>query len=155
MPDYLLLMHADSAGERDWEEYLRRLHRSGMFRGGSSIGGGVSVRKTGVVESVTEHLAGFLRIEADDLADALTLLEGHPTLEAGGTVEIRELPADWPAGTVRAEVRPDAAERRRSIGARTVASWRRGVLTSFGATGQRGSRARSRSFATATSAAAA
>jgi len=45
-----------------------------------------------VVPQISAQLAGFIRIEATDLAEARTLLAGNPTYEAGGTVEIRELP---------------------------------------------------------------
>jgi hypothetical protein len=41
---------------------------------------------------VTEHLAGYIRVTADSLDAARSLLAGNPHFEAGGTVEIRELP---------------------------------------------------------------
>ena len=70
----------------------RRLGATGRFRGGSSIGSGICVRQTGPVPPVTRHLVGFLRVEARDVTDAELLLAGNPVWEAGGTVEIRELP---------------------------------------------------------------
>jgi len=42
--------------------------------------------------ALTAHLSGFIRIAASSLDDALKLLAGNPVFEAGGTVEIRELP---------------------------------------------------------------
>jgi len=50
------------------------------------------VRKTGAPGSLTEHLAGFIRVNADSLDHAKSLLAGNPVFEAGGTVEIRTLP---------------------------------------------------------------
>ena len=41
---------------------------------------------------LTHELAGFVRVSAKDLDEACTLLAGNPVYEAGGTVEIRELP---------------------------------------------------------------
>jgi len=41
---------------------------------------------------VTEHLTGYIRITADSMEQAKSLLIGNPQFEAGGTVEIRELP---------------------------------------------------------------
>ena len=39
--------------------------------------------------SLTAHLAGYIRVNADDLDHAKSLLAGNPHFEAGGTVEIR------------------------------------------------------------------
>jgi hypothetical protein len=98
MPDYLFLMHDDApeiAGEGsgdEWSHYIGGLQASGNFQGGSAIGGGVCARKAGAVPDITAHLAGFIRVGAESLDHARTLLAGNPVFEAGGTVEIRELP---------------------------------------------------------------
>ena len=41
---------------------------------------------------VTAHLTGYIRLNADSLDHAKSMLTGNPHFEAGGTVEIRELP---------------------------------------------------------------
>ena len=93
MPDYILVMHADTVGdEPDWQPYLDKLKQTGCFQGGSAIGEGVCVRKSGVPAPVTEHLSGYIRVSAENLHQAKSLLIGNPHFEAGGTVEIRELP---------------------------------------------------------------
>ena len=93
MPDYILLMHDDADDEgADWQPYLERLKETGCFQGGSAIGEGVCVRKSGVPAAVTAHLSGFIRVGVDNLHQAKSLLIGNPHFEAGGTVEIRELP---------------------------------------------------------------
>lgn len=94
MADFIFLMHDDGGHDGDWPGYLGRLRASGCFQGGSSIGGGILARKSGDVQSTTAHLTGYIRVEADDLAQARTLLAGNPVYESGGTVEIRELPRD-------------------------------------------------------------
>ena len=91
MPDFIMLMH-DEADGGDWGPYLERLQRTGSLRGGSAIGGGVCVRKSEPSRLITKHLAGFIRVEAGNLAEAQALLAGDPVFENGGTVEIRELP---------------------------------------------------------------
>lgn len=95
MPDFLLLSHNDTAdtpsGEM-WGAYLARLHELGVFDGGSAIGRGETVRKTKAPAPVSAHLSGFIRVRAPSLTKARDLLDGHPVYEAGGTVEIRELP---------------------------------------------------------------
>lgn len=97
MADYMFLMHDDAAANEslDWNGYIGRLSALGVFRGGSSIGDGILARKGKGAESTElAHMVGFIRVEADDLTHARTLLEGNPTYEAGGTVEVRELPRD-------------------------------------------------------------
>jgi hypothetical protein len=76
----------------DWGPYIGRLQASGNFQGGSAIGTGVCARKSGAAPAITGHLVGFIRVGADSLDHARTLLVGNPVFEAGGTVEIRELP---------------------------------------------------------------
>jgi hypothetical protein len=93
MPEYVVLMHDDAVGEeKAWAPYLQRLRQTGCFQGGSAIGGGICVRKDGAPARMTAHLCGFIRVNADSLDQAKSLLVGNPLFEAGGTVEIRELP---------------------------------------------------------------
>lgn len=97
MPDFLLLMHDDTTGPEAgaaWEAYLARLRRAGAFVGGSSIGEGTTLRRAGAAAPVSTRLTGFIRIRAASLDEAGRLVEGNPAYEAGGTVEIRELPED-------------------------------------------------------------
>ncbi|SFS08566.1 hypothetical protein SAMN05421771_1502 [Granulicella pectinivorans] len=98
MPEYLLLMHNDipQRGEEGnanaWGDYLGGLQAADILEGGSAIGTGICVRKQGVAPPIAAHLSGYLRIQAEDLDEARTYLVGNPVYEAGGTVEIRELP---------------------------------------------------------------
>ena len=95
MPDYLLLMHNDptkAASDSDWSAYIEALAKTGKLRGGSAIGSGVCRRKSGAAPPITAQIGGFIRVEADSLAEAEALLAGNPVFENGGTVEIRELP---------------------------------------------------------------
>jgi len=95
--DYMFLMHDDATSVVDdeaWGLYLGGLRGLGVFDGGSSIGAGVAHRRTGAPGPLSARLGGFIRVRADDLDHAARLLVGNPVYEAGGTVEIRELPRD-------------------------------------------------------------
>lgn len=95
MAEFLLLMHTDydaGAGGEYWQPYLDSLASAGALRGGSAMGPGVCVRRSGNVPDVSRHLAGYVKIAARDLDHARELITGNPVYEAGGTVEIRELP---------------------------------------------------------------
>jgi hypothetical protein len=94
MVDFIFLMHDDAVVEDElaWEDYIQKLKQLGSFEGGSLIGDGVCVRRNGAIPPPTAHLIGYIRVNASDITDAKLLLGGNPHFEAGGTVEIRELP---------------------------------------------------------------
>lgn len=95
MNDYILLMHKDATApvsDDAWGPYFERLRALGAFEGGSAIGGGVAVRKHLAPAALTAQLGGFIRVTAVSLEAAKALVAGNPVYEAGGTVEVRELP---------------------------------------------------------------
>jgi hypothetical protein len=98
MNEYILLMHGDAkdrAPAEDgvkWGEYIAMLRRSGQFDGGSSMGTGERMKKGEAITSASTGLTGYIRLRAASLEEARRFLIGNPVYEAGGTVEIRELP---------------------------------------------------------------
>lgn len=82
----------DAGDENAWQSYIAALRRSGAFEGGSEIGTGICVRKSGEAPSITRHLVGYIRVRASSIEQAKSFLIGNPHFEAGGTVEVRELP---------------------------------------------------------------
>lgn len=100
MKDFILFMYDDAidrtqAGDDErWEAYFSSLHASGRFDGGSSIGRGARFRKNHPETPAAAGMTGFVRIRAHDMDGAKAFLSGNPVFEAGGTVEIRELPRD-------------------------------------------------------------
>jgi hypothetical protein len=98
MNEYLLLMHGgtpEGRRERDadeWAVYFAKLRKAGVFQGGSAIGDGVCMSKSSSTPGITAHLVGYIRVRAESLAEARELVTGNPVFEAGGVVEIRELP---------------------------------------------------------------
>ena len=98
MNEYILLMHQDAPNTEvaddptRWGEYLARLRSTGHFDGGSSMGHGERLRKNQSSQPSGDDLGGFIRVRAVGLESAKQFLAGNPVYEAGGTVEIRELP---------------------------------------------------------------
>ena len=95
MNDYIFFMHDDAAGETAegaWVAYFSTLRRDGRFNGGSAIGDGVCVRKLGLAPEPTRRIVGYIRVSANSLEEARDLVRGNPVFEAGGTIEICELP---------------------------------------------------------------
>ena len=57
MPEYILLMHDDANdGDDDWGPYPKTLKDSGHLEGGSAIGNGTCVRKTGAAAALSYRL---------------------------------------------------------------------------------------------------
>ncbi len=97
MADFLVLMHDDAqepVSEDLWPAYFAQLVKGGHFVGGSAMGGGRTIRRNGTPRPLTDTLVGFYRVIADDLGQAEALLAGNPVFEAGGTIELRDLPKD-------------------------------------------------------------
>ncbi len=96
MNEYILFMHDDGGptADDDWGVYLTRLKESGVFQGGSSIGGGVCLSRAGEAKPISAQLSGYIKVSAETLEDAKLLVHGNPAFVAGGTVEIRELVRD-------------------------------------------------------------
>jgi hypothetical protein len=98
MPDFIFLMHDDAPDAPqilyDWESYIAKLRASGHFEGGSAIGAGECVNKSGVAPGISHHLSGYIRVRAESLSAAKMLVQGNPVFEAGGTVEIRQLSSE-------------------------------------------------------------
>jgi hypothetical protein len=94
MKHFLFLMHRDTFGEVSpllWPSYLSKLKAAGAFAGGGMLGTGKVIKKDGTMKN-TDELAGFIRIQAEDLEAAKALAIGNPIFECGGSIEIRELP---------------------------------------------------------------
>ena len=98
MNDYILFMHDDvpSHAAEVWNgPRIAKASSGRRFQGGSAIGGGVCASKRG---SAGTHGAP-VRLhphQGRGPAQARELVNGNPVFEAGGTVEIRELPMDRP-----------------------------------------------------------
>ena len=100
MQDFILFMYNDAIDksqandDQGWGAYFSKLRASGQFDGGSSIGRGTKFKKNHPEYPSGTEMTGFIRIRAGDMDGAKVFLSGNPIFEAGGTVEIRELPRD-------------------------------------------------------------
>jgi len=98
MNEYILFMHDDvlqssiANDEGRWGQYVEQLRDSGQFDGGSTIGQGKTFRKGCATQSAAGTVRGYIRVRAESIEAASLFLSGNPIFEAGGTVEIRELP---------------------------------------------------------------
>lgn len=98
--EYLLLIHRDAHGSippEQWEAFFERAGASGFFRGGSELGARCLIG-AGAGGATTDHLAGYMRFDAEDREALMALLASHPVVRHGGTVELCEMPRSREGG---------------------------------------------------------
>ena len=92
--DYIAFMHRNEqtpSDKEEWDHFFELAKESGLFRGGSAIGKRSIVGKEGVPDT-TINIGGFMRFESQTLEELNKLLQHHPGVKHGGTVEVCELP---------------------------------------------------------------
>ena len=75
-----------------WPNYFAMLRKANAFEGGSAIGDGVVMSRAAVGDAHVLPVSGYIRLRAESLEAACALVAGNPLYEAGGKVEVRELP---------------------------------------------------------------
>lgn len=91
---YIALIHTNadaSPSDGDWQRFFESANSSGMFKGGSEIG---TRRLLGAkaVADTTGTVGGFMRFDSSSVEEVLTLLEQHPVILHGGSIELCEMP---------------------------------------------------------------
>ncbi len=91
---YIALIHINTdtnPSSDEWNHFFRIAGKTGMFQGGSAIGARILVGHKDVVDT-TEQIGGYMRFDAEEIDSLLKLLEEHPVIKHGGTIELCELP---------------------------------------------------------------
>jgi hypothetical protein len=91
---YIALIHknTDTAPTRDeWDRFINVAKASGMFKGGSEIGLRQPIGPKAVPDS-TQSVGGYMRFDSDDPEQLHLLLQAHPVVRHGGTIELCEMP---------------------------------------------------------------
>lgn len=94
MSSYLLLIHGNlktQATPEEWNTFFTAAQQSGLFKGGSELGDRVIIGDTKSAKP-SDHLVGFMRFEGEDRQAILDLLQQHPVIAHGGSVELCEMP---------------------------------------------------------------
>ena len=92
--EYILFIHKNTNNQTTdeaWKAFFIAAKKSGLFRGGSEISNRIQIGDK-LVPDITKHIGGFMRFESSDLNAIRSLLEMHPVLLCGGTLELCELP---------------------------------------------------------------
>ena len=92
--EYILFIHnnTDSATTTEqWDLFFAEANKSGVFLGGSEISNQTLIGNK-AVNDITNDIGGFMRFESEDKSKILELLERHPVVIQGGTLELCETP---------------------------------------------------------------
>jgi hypothetical protein len=90
---YIVLIYGNARStptSREWTSFFARAHASGLFRGGSEIGKRVLLGDA--AEASTSQVAGYMRFDSQDQEALVALLQTHPVVVHGGTLELCEMP---------------------------------------------------------------
>ncbi|AOS46154.1 hypothetical protein Verru16b_03251 [Lacunisphaera limnophila] len=94
MNEYIVLIQDNeksAAVPESWDRFFQAARASGLFQGGSEIGRREIVGDPQTALS-TKHVVGYMRFDAPDKSRLLDLLQLHPVVLAGGSIELCELP---------------------------------------------------------------
>lgn len=94
MTEYILLIHDDpktGASADEWNRFFTAAQESRFFKGGSAIGDRITLGSAPAAKS-SDHIVGYMRFDTDDKEKLLSLLNSHPVVVHGGTIELCELP---------------------------------------------------------------
>lgn len=92
--EYIVFMHRNEETppcKEDWDYFFAMAERSGLFQGGSAIGKRFVVGREGAPDAAI-HICRFMRFESENLSELNKLLEQHPVVKNGGSVEVFDLP---------------------------------------------------------------
>lgn len=94
MTQYILLIQDNLTSPttaEEWDAFFAAVHSSGLFKGGSEIGDRTRLGNTATAQS-TDHVVAYMRFDSDNEEKLLALINQHPVVLHGGTVELCELP---------------------------------------------------------------
>ena len=92
--EYIVFIHNNTDNEtadEQWHSFFSTATESGIFQGGSEIYASAKLGKKAIPD-ITKNIAGFMRFETDDMDKLLLLLEKHPVIFEGGSLEVCEMP---------------------------------------------------------------
>ncbi|HRX78052.1 MAG TPA: hypothetical protein P5307_03275 [Pirellulaceae bacterium] len=99
---YIALIHknADTSPSSDeWDRFFEIASETGMFKGGSEIDARLTLGRKEVPDT-TKSVGGFMRFDSDDINLLFNLLESHPVVRHGGTIELCQMPESQHETTV-------------------------------------------------------
>jgi len=99
METYIFIVHNDPTDRavsdvmEAWDAYINGLIETGNFVGGGPMGDGCTRGPSDTVSKQFDaNLCGYFVVNAASLEAATAMLDDCPTIQGGGTVEVRHVP---------------------------------------------------------------
>ena len=92
--EYVVFIHNNTdtnTKEEQWESFFNAARESGVFNGGSEIANQFQIGNK-PVQKITSSIVGIMCFESESKNKILKLLEQHPVIMQGGTLELCEMP---------------------------------------------------------------
>jgi len=92
--EYIVFIHNNTDNEtinEQWNSFFLLAQDSGIFQGGSEIYNSIALGKKNIPD-ITVNIGGFMRFETEDKNRLISLLDKHPVIIEGGSLEICEMP---------------------------------------------------------------
>ena len=93
MTQYILLIHGNAksaSSQEEWNSFFKAGQESEIFKGGSGIEDARIIIGDASAKP-SEHIVGYMRFDSEDKQKILDLLEKHPIVAHGGSVELCEM----------------------------------------------------------------
>ncbi|AMV21517.1 hypothetical protein [Planctomyces sp. SH-PL14] len=91
---YIALIHKNAdtpPTSAEWEHFIEVAVKTGLFKGGSEIGSGQTIGNKPVADT-SQTVGGYMRFDSEILEPLLRLLDQHPVVKHGGTIELLTMP---------------------------------------------------------------
>ena len=92
--EYIAFIHDKTdavTSKEQWASFFSLAKNSGLFLGGSEISKQIQIGEK-AVPNITNSIGGFMLFESDNKIELLKLLQKHPIVIGGGTLELCEMP---------------------------------------------------------------
>ena len=93
MTQYILLIQNNEKSQsspEEWDTFFSLAREGGLFRGGSAIGKREIIGDAATAKS-SDFIGGYMTFESEEKNLILDLLQKHPVVIHGGSVELCEL----------------------------------------------------------------
>lgn len=93
MTQYILLIQNNAKSQsspEEWDTFFSLARESGLFRGGSALGKREIIGDTATAKA-SDFIGGYMTFDSEDKNLIIDLLQQHPVVIHGGSVELCEL----------------------------------------------------------------
>ena len=95
--EYLAIIYNNTdvpSSEREWDDFFILAKESGFFLGGSQVGNNRQIIGKGIESTFGTNIGGYMKFKCNNIGQITKLLNSHPVIINGGSIELIDLPKD-------------------------------------------------------------